>query len=69
MSNGYHHFSVDCEKEIGTIKALNGVNLGPIVMNGFMDLSEWMRPLRFPRSRMTSGILLTWPGEPGSRSS
>ena len=52
MSNGYHTFSVDCGNEIGTIKALNGVNLGPIVMNGFMDLSEWMKPLRFPHVRL-----------------
>lgn len=44
--------SVDFGAEKGEIKKVNGVNLGPITMNGFLDLSDGHKQLKFPQTRL-----------------
>jgi hypothetical protein len=52
MSDGIRSMSVDFVESVGRIRALNGVNLGPISMSGFLDLSEGHRQLSIPYTRL-----------------
>ena len=46
------NLSVDFSAPVGTLKELHGVNLGPVSWNGYRDVSEHFRALRFPYVRL-----------------
>lgn len=50
--NNYTKLSTNFNTPKRKIRALNGVNLGPISMNGFLDLSELHRELKIPQTRL-----------------
>lgn len=43
---------IDCAKEIGTIRALNSINGGPVENQGLIDLSAYHRQLKVPLTRL-----------------
>jgi len=43
---------IDFSKTIGTIKAIHGANMGPLCLDGGIDLSEWFRQIEFPTIRL-----------------
>ncbi|MEI6168595.1 MAG: hypothetical protein WCS52_15535 [bacterium] len=43
---------VDLGHQAGLIRALNGVNLGPLSFNGWLDLSDEFKKLGFPQTRL-----------------
>ncbi len=43
---------VDFGVKTGAIRALNGVNCGPLLMNGWLDVSRTYKELRFPLTRL-----------------
>ena len=43
---------VDCAKSIGGIRALHGVNMGPLDHGGLVDLSPYHRALQIPLTRL-----------------
>jgi len=43
---------VDLGTKVGLIRPLNGVNLGPIQMNGWLDFSDTYRDLKFSYTRL-----------------
>ncbi len=44
--------SVECSKELGEIRPLNGGNCGPIQGGGLVDLSAYLRELKMPYARL-----------------
>ena len=43
---------VDLGHQAGLIRALNGVNLGPLSFNGWLDLTDEFKKLGFPQTRL-----------------
>ena len=46
------HISVDFSQEVGRIKAIHGVNGGPVSNGENPDLSVWFREAGFPTARL-----------------
>ena len=44
--------NVDLGRPDGDIRRLNGVNMGPLMMNGWLDFSETYKELAFPLTRL-----------------
>ena len=45
-------FVVDFGRQLGPVRPLNGVNLGPLAMNGMLDLTAAHRELKVPLTRL-----------------
>ena len=43
---------VDFSRQSGEIRRLNGVNMGPLMMNGWLDFSKTYKELSFPLTRL-----------------
>ncbi len=49
---------IDCSQAIGTIKALHGVNFGPLCYRGTIDLSYYHKELKIPYTRLHDVVWL-----------
>jgi hypothetical protein len=52
--------SVDVAQPIGSLRELHGANIGPLCMNGYFDLSEYHRRVRFPTIRLHDCLFYCW---------
>jgi len=43
---------IDCGQSAGPVRALHGVNLGPLSFNGSVNLSSWFQQIQFPTVRL-----------------
>lgn len=52
MKSSDVRLEVDFRKETGAIRPLHGVNMGPLMMNGWLDFSDTYKELAFPLTRL-----------------
>ncbi|NLO73003.1 MAG: hypothetical protein GX100_02690 [candidate division WS1 bacterium] len=52
--------SVDFSAPQGCLREIHGANIGPLCMNGYYDLSDYHRRVRFPTIRLHDCVFYCW---------